>query len=128
MAYWDKVLEEVASRDANSKSRLTNIDCATSAVRKRDSKDLFNLRKPKAEALEKKQAVQFSRREADCLVQFLEGKTVNETALALGLSSRTVEFYVKNMRQKVGCRTKAELIRIVRDGDFVLLREDSVDL
>ncbi|MCK4869491.1 MAG: helix-turn-helix transcriptional regulator [Gammaproteobacteria bacterium] len=124
MAYWDKVLEEVASRDANSKSRLTNINCATSDNKKYESKDLFKLRKPKPEISAKKSEVQFSRREADCLVQFLEGKTINETALVLGLSSRTVEFYVKNMRQKVGCCTKAELIRVVKAGDFVLLWED----
>lgn len=123
--YWDKVLEEVKNRNENSKSRLTNINCAAKEKRKYVRKDLSSLRKQKADVLEKKQEVQFSRREADCLVHFLHGKTANETGLALGLSRRTVEFYVKNMRQKVGCRTKAELISIVKDGDFVLLWEEN---
>ena len=50
---------------------------------------------------------------------------MRETAQAFGLSIRTVEFYVKNMRQKVGCSTKAELINIVANGDFDLLYEES---
>ncbi len=122
--YWDKVLEEVKNRNINSESRLTNINCAADGKRKYVRKDLSNPRKPKAGVPEEKQEVQFTRREADCLVHFLQGKTANETGLALGLSQRTVEYYVKNMRQKVGCRTKADLIRIVRDEDFVLLWED----
>ena len=65
------------------------------------------------------QSVHFTRREAQCMVHFLQGKTVAETAKELTLSPRTVEYYVKNMRQKMHCKTKHDLIDTVRRTAFV---------
>lgn len=53
----------------------------------------------------------FTRREVECIVHLLDGKTVAETAEQLDLSRRTVEYYVNNMKLKLGCHSKQELLR-----------------
>lgn len=49
-------------------------------------------------------------RERQCLIYLFQGKTCKETAQILGLSYRTVEEYIKRVKQKTGCRYKRELI------------------
>lgn len=63
--------------------------------------------------------VYFTRREAECMVWLLEGKKLEDIAMILGLSIRTVEYYIKNMKAKVGCRSKFNLIDLVRASDFI---------
>lgn len=61
----------------------------------------------------------FTRREADCMVWLLRGKTIVSVAAILKISPRTVESYIKNMKEKFDCRTKFELIDLVRASDFI---------
>jgi DNA-binding CsgD family transcriptional regulator len=63
--------------------------------------------------------IHFSRREAECMVHLLRGRSIRGTAKKLGISHRTVEFYVKNMKKKLNCKTKYELIAIIVDTDFL---------
>lgn len=63
--------------------------------------------------------VYFTKRESQCLVHILEGHTLVSAAEELGLSPRTVEFYVKNMRLKMGVQNKAELVKKIYQTDFV---------
>jgi len=65
------------------------------------------------------EGVYFTNREAECLMHLLEGKTIVATAKELGLSHRTVEFYVKNMKMKVGAVSKIQLIEKIGKTDFV---------
>lgn len=62
----------------------------------------------------------FTRREAECMARFLKGKTLTRVAEDLQLSPRTVEFYLKNMKAKLGCRSKYELLEKVHASDFML--------
>ncbi len=57
-------------------------------------------------------------RETDCMALLLKGYTNERVAEELKLSARTVEFYIKNMRQKLGCHNKAHLIQTVRLSEF----------
>lgn len=50
-----------------------------------------------------------SKRQAQCLQYLLEGKSAKQTANMLNLSTRTIEFYLDNMKKKMNCRTKLEL-------------------
>ncbi|MCE5315895.1 MAG: LuxR C-terminal-related transcriptional regulator [Parachlamydia sp.] len=52
-----------------------------------------------------------SRREKECLQLFLEGHTAAETAALLTLSRRTVETYFENIKDKLGCNSKAEILK-----------------
>lgn len=49
-------------------------------------------------------------REIQCVELFKEGKTAQMTAAILGLSQRTVESYFDNIKNKLGCKTKSDLL------------------
>lgn len=49
-------------------------------------------------------------REMQCLELFKEGKTAQMTGAILGLSQRTVEYYFDNIKNKLGCSSKTDLL------------------
>lgn len=51
-----------------------------------------------------------STRELECLFCTLRGLNANETAKRMGLSKRTIESYLENIKSKFGSRTKQELV------------------
>lgn len=54
-----------------------------------------------------------SKREAECLLYFSQGRTMKEIAARIHLSPRTIETYINNIKNKVGCHTKGELVSLV---------------
>lgn len=60
----------------------------------------------------------FSQREAECMIYMMEGKSAKRIARQLDLSPRTIEFYIENMRQKLNCHTKYDLVELVLKSDF----------
>lgn len=69
----------------------------------------------------------FTKREAECMMLFLKGYTNSQVAQLLSLSSRTIEFYIKNMRHKTGCSSKAHLIAAVSKTSFLELLDFTID-
>lgn len=53
-----------------------------------------------------------SHRERECLQLLHGGKSAKETAAALKLSSRTIEAYLENMKNKLGCYSKHEMFAL----------------
>lgn len=51
-----------------------------------------------------------SKREAECLFYFSQGRSMKEIANHIGLTPKTIETYVNNIKNKIGCHTKGELI------------------
>lgn len=49
-------------------------------------------------------------REKDCLFYLLRGRTMKQIAECLAIGPRTVESYLENMKAKLGCNKKSELI------------------
>lgn len=49
-------------------------------------------------------------REKDCLYLYLQGKTSKETASILEISCRTVEWHIENIKSKLNCRVKRDLL------------------
>jgi DNA-binding CsgD family transcriptional regulator len=49
-------------------------------------------------------------RERQCLELFKKGKTAQMTGAILGISQRTVEHYFDNIKNKLGCSSKADLL------------------
>lgn len=71
------------------------------------------------ENLKKELRNQFSDRESQVLVLLVRGKTAREIAIQLSLSKRTVEFYLNNIKNKMGVFTKSQLIeKIMADYRF----------
>ncbi|MBN2689962.1 MAG: hypothetical protein JXR42_05145 [Gammaproteobacteria bacterium] len=62
--------------------------------------------------------ISFTKREAECMWYFLKGQTMRAVASIFNLSPRTVEFYANNMKKKLSCKTKSELIDQVLKSDF----------
>lgn len=54
-----------------------------------------------------------ARREMECLNHLLKGMSAKQTAYELHLSTRTVEKYLNNLRKRLKCRTKVELLNKV---------------
>ena len=54
--------------------------------------------------------VNLSARERQCAMLLISGKRIKEIALELGLSSRTIESYVNNLKNKLNCRDKVALV------------------
>lgn len=70
--------------------------------------------------------VYFTRREVECLIELSKGKTINKAAVALDISNRTVEFYVKKMREKLNCGSKPELLEKAADYGLVIKLADAL--
>lgn len=60
--------------------------------------------------------VRFTRREKECIQYLLYGMTAKEIAKELKLSPRTVETYLENIKTKIDCFSKTQLIqKIIKD-------------
>lgn len=53
---------------------------------------------------------QLSERELECLFLQIRGKSAKQIGDILGLSKRTVESYADNIKSKMGCQNKSELL------------------
>jgi DNA-binding CsgD family transcriptional regulator len=60
-------------------------------------------------------AASLSARERQCLKLLSSGKNFRETALDLDLSNRTVESYFENIKGKLMCKDKRDLIAIAKE-------------
>lgn len=54
-----------------------------------------------------------SAREKQCAYHLLNGMTAKEIGQQLGLSSRTIESYIENMKNKLMCRNIIELVIVL---------------
>lgn len=52
-----------------------------------------------------------SPREKECLQLLIENKSAKETGDALGLSYRTIEYYFENIKNKLSCSSKQEVLQ-----------------
>ncbi len=62
--------------------------------------------------------VYLSVREAQCANYFKDKRTIEEIAKLLNISANTVEYYLDNMKIKLGCYDKQELIEILKNLDL----------
>jgi DNA-binding CsgD family transcriptional regulator len=64
-------------------------------------------------------AVILSKREFECLLWFAKGKTAKQTARILSLSPRSVEAYINNLKNKLGCQSKFEFDEIAANNAII---------
>ena len=109
--HWEELLQEILKHRMKSGRGVYHArSCGESIDNKKPSKIYLG---------EEYRNIYFTGREAEVMVQLMQGKTLNAAADNLDLSPRTIEFYVKNMKAKLACRTKSELIGKVFASDFV---------
>ena len=71
--------------------------------------------------------VYFTKREAETFFWMVQGNTIAKAAAIMDLSPRTVEFYVKNMKIKLNCASKKQLIdRVIHTTLLAQLAEDGL--
>lgn len=122
MDYWDAILDEVLHKKAGDVSSFKFTDIGRSLLRDRTRKQRnakrYQKKSQQAQSTyflgDSYEGVYFTQREAECVYHMLQGKSIPQTARDLGLSPRTIEFYVKNMRLKVGAPNKKALIEKIR--------------
>jgi DNA-binding CsgD family transcriptional regulator len=67
-----------------------------------------------------------SKREMECLFYLVRGKGARETAELLHLSKRTVEDYIENIKNKMGCYTKSQIIEKALDNNLIDIIPDTL--
>jgi len=51
-----------------------------------------------------------TQRQTDCLFYLVKGMTIKQTAQKMGLSPKTVEHYLENIKTKLNCHTRLDLV------------------
>ncbi|GEM_PF-888588 len=95
-----------------------NINKFLSLVRKKD-KNIITASNlvPAQYYFEKYQQYSLSNRESECLFYLLRGMTTKMIANILKISPRTAEKFIINIKMKLGCRYKSELVeKAIKDG------------
>lgn len=115
MHYWNSVLNEVLNKDENTRAFLfTNqgrLDEEMDFYAPSRYSDLKETRDLRAYYLgEKYPGLYLTKREAESVFWLVQGCTIAQAALHMGLSARTVEYYIKNLKAKLCCKTKKELL------------------
>jgi DNA-binding CsgD family transcriptional regulator len=59
--------------------------------------------------------IKFTKRESQCIVLLMRGKTNRQVADTLTLSPNTVGFYINNIKQKTGLSKQLLLIELKKD-------------
>jgi DNA-binding CsgD family transcriptional regulator len=60
-----------------------------------------------------------TKREKECIRLTMLGNTAKETGKILKISNRTVEYYLENARNKLGCTKRSELLNAVVEGGLL---------
>lgn len=63
--------------------------------------------------------VYLTRRESQCCLLLLYGLTMRDIAQELELSARTVEYYLNNIKRKMGCYYRDQLVKKLLVSDFL---------
>lgn len=61
--------------------------------------------------------IPFSQRESECIYLMLLGKTTKETARKLGISPRTVETHINNIKAKLNCISRSQILSLISSNE-----------
>lgn len=57
--------------------------------------------------------IHFTKREFECLRRYARGSAAKVIAYDLGISPRTVECHIDNIKRKLGCHSKSQLLHLI---------------
>ena len=121
-SYWTAVLQEVLHKnDPNYPIRFTN-------VRERGQQAYEIARAAKAKPVARNKTRYYveldslktylTHRETLSVLHRMQGKTYAQTAEILKIKKRTVEFYLKSIRDKLHCERASEVLKVLSETDF----------
>lgn len=108
--YWHRLLEEFMNRYKEGAPRyyLPPLDDPSSQdLPKQKSLDV-------TPRLPLPGGLYLTHREAECMHWMLQGRTMKDIAKVLKLSPRTVEYYIKRLKDRWGCKSKKELLTLLQ--------------
>lgn len=128
MYYWNAILNEVAQKEIPK-----NIFSFTNVGRLKDETNKVIIRAkpiPPAFKIRSSKTVHYSlgprypglyltQREAECMFWLVQELTISEAGMRMDLSARTIEFYVKNMKCKLNCASKKQLVEKILQTDLL---------
>ena len=114
MEYWQAICNEFYNRHAKGYSfqytslqQYSNYETATPNTYDKKNYPFSN-----------DESLYLTQREADCVYHMLLGLTIKETAEELLLSPRTVEFYLKRIKDKFGQKSKKSLLLFIESSPY----------
>ena len=116
MNYWSRVLEEVKQRNNGAYEKCfvhfpdAPLAAQSSKVSISSSRYYLGPYFPK---------VYLTQREYECVLGILKCMTYRRIALVMGVSRRTVECYVKTIKEKLSCQSREELMRVIAKSDLL---------
>ena len=116
MLYWQKLVNEIENKDAIKNLSLNP------AFEKKDT--IRVKRKLHRYFLDDARTRYLTYREAGCLYYIYRGYSIKNTAMNLGLSPRTVEFYFKRIKIKFHCKNRTELFSLLVNYNFMAKIQD----
>ncbi len=72
------------------------------------------------------QGIKLTQREITCVIHLLQNRTAQETAELMNLSRRTVESYLDNIKVKMDCDTKADLLAKLKSNKYMYSLKDNL--
>ena len=122
MHYWNSILDEVLHKDETAQAFLyTNqgrladvLDAEDTLIHGKELRDLRTYHLG-----DYFPNIYLTKREAETMFWVVQDFTNAQAASEMNLSSRTVEFYVKNLKLKLQCKTKKELIEKILQTDLL---------
>lgn len=113
---WENIVKEVMARKANGqKASILSSDLEKSSFcAKVNQSKSPKTNKPTYILGTEHGDIHITKREVECMKLLLKGKTINNIASMLKIAPRTVMDYINNIKTKIGCNNRHQLIDIVR--------------
>jgi len=105
MHYWHSLLHDLQSKKTVALMPLRKKSVKNKLAKKRDLRTYY--------LGDKFPNIYLTKREAECVFWLIQCRTISETGLKMGLSPRTVEFYIRNLKLKLDCKNKRELLKTI---------------
>ena len=131
--YWQCVINEVLNKkDANYRFLFTNLRALHIApeslmtLHEKESPRYSSKVIPRFYLGDEYPNVYLTKREATCAYYLALGRNIREIALEILLSVRTVEFYIKNIKRKMRCKKRSQLVGLILDIGFLEIYETNL--
>ncbi len=122
MNYWKSLVKDFIKEKVEGEKTSTSLHQIAEPKKKPPTKKLSAVEKKQRESRvyigAPYEDIYFTHREAQAMALFLKGYTNADVADRVKLSARTIEYYLSNMKAKLACKTKNELMKKIADSEF----------